>query len=135
MYYPEHPEYKSSPRYTLGKRSENGAGVLTNLTSTPSEVGPGSYISESVTNLAKWKQPSKWSFAQAGRRDLYGKTNDRYQTYDIRSSIGCQPLSTKRSLPQFKMPQETRDGRQKTGIFASAMTQPPVKIHIPHPSF
>ena len=135
QYYPEHPEYKSSPRYTLGSRRENEAGVLTNVTSTPDSVGPGTYVAESVTNLAKWKQESRWSFPQANRRELYDKPNERYQTYDVRSSLGAQAISTKQSLPQFKIPQETRDGRQKTGIFTTAMTQPPIKIHLPHPSF
>jgi len=108
---------------------------LTNITSTPETVGPATYMSENVTKVDKWKQTSKWTFPQANRQELYMKKDDRHQTYDTRRAVGKQALSTKKSAPQFKIGSETRDSRQKTGMFKGAMTQQPVKIHLPHPTF
>ena len=92
-------------------------------------------MAETVTNLNKWKQPAKWSFPQSSRGNLYGKKYDRYQTYDVRKSMGPQFLSTKKTEPDFKIGTETRDGRLKAGMFKSAMSQPPLQVRIPHPSF
>lgn len=108
---------------------------MTNITSTPETVGPATYMSENVTKVDKWKQTSKWTFPQANRQELYMKKDDRHQTYDTRRAVGKQALSTKKSAPQFKIGSETRDSRQKTGMFKGAMTQQPVKIHLPHPTF
>lgn len=127
QYYPERPDYKSSPKYSVGIRRDNGPGALTNLVSTPVRVGPGSYSMQGM------KRYSGWSFPLSNRSDLYGKKFDRYQTYDMRQSVGPQFVSLKRTLPQITFGRETRDGRQKTGIFASSMTQPPLKVVLPHP--
>lgn len=135
QYYPTRPDYKSAPQYSLGSRREEKGGVLTNVTSTTEVVGPNTYLTERVTALDKWKNPASWSFGHGNRQDLYGKTNERYQTYSMQTSMGLQPLSIRKSSGGFKIGNETRDGRQKTGIFKSAMTQPPVKIHIAHPAF
>lgn len=76
-----------------------------------------------------------WSFPLSNRGDLYGKQFDKYQTYDPRRAIGPQFVSLKKTLPQITFGRETRDGRQKTGMFASCMTQPPLKVALPHPTY
>ncbi len=53
----------------------------------------------------------------------------------FRRAIGKQAVSTKKTAPQFKIGTETREARQKTGMFKGAMTQQPVKISLPHPKF
>lgn len=92
-------------------------------------------MAESVVKIDKWKQASKWSFPQANRQDLYNKRYDRYQTYDVRRGIGPQFLSMKRTAPQFKIGNETREGRQKTGMFQNSMTQQPLRVRLTHPNF
>ena len=84
QYYPEHPEYKKPPKYSLGSRRENEPGVLTVITSTPETVGPATYMPENVTYVSNTKQASKWTFPQAVRQELYMKKDDRNQTYDMR---------------------------------------------------
>jgi len=44
-------------------------------------------------------------------------------------------VSLKKTMPQVTFGRETREGRQRTGMFASYMTQPPLKVAIPHPAF
>ena len=92
-------------------------------------------MSEFVNKIDKWKQPNKWSFPQANRRDLSAKNYDRHQNYDKRRSIGPQYLSKKRTAPQHKFGNETRDGRQKIGMFNSSMTQKPLNVRLPMPKF
>lgn len=135
QYYPERPDFKQPPKYSLGGRRSNDPGVLNNATSTPEAVGPATYMIEGATKLDKWKQASKWSFPQANRRDLSNKAYDRHQTYDKRESIGPQYISRKRTAPQHKFGNETREGRQKSGMFQSSMTQQQAHIRLPHPKF
>lgn len=118
----------------MGARPIQDSGVLTNLNST-GHIGPGHYLPEQVTQLDKWRTASKWEFPRANRGDLYGKKYDKYQTYDTRKATGPQFLSTKRTLPLFTFGRETREGRHKTGMFSSAMTQPPLQMRIQHPSY
>jgi len=84
QYYPERPDFKKPPKYSLGSRRENEPGVLTVITSTPETVGPATYVPESVTKVTKLKQASKWTFPQSQRQELYSKKDDRNQTYDTR---------------------------------------------------
>jgi len=135
QYYPERPDFKQAPKYSLGGRRENDSGLLSNAVSTSEAVGPATYMVENVTKLHKWKQTSKWSFPQANRQELSNKRHDRHQTYDTRSGIGAQYISRKRTASQFKIGNETREGRQKTGMFQNSMTQQQMRVRLPHPKF
>eukprot|EP00829_Urostomides_striatus_P013842 TRINITY_DN3926_c0_g1_i1.p2 TRINITY_DN3926_c0_g1~~TRINITY_DN3926_c0_g1_i1.p2 ORF type:complete len:195 (-),score=59.53 TRINITY_DN3926_c0_g1_i1:10-594(-) len=131
QYYPERPDFKKLPKYSLGSRRENEAGVLTVVTSTPETVGPATYMPENVKKVGKFHTGSKWTFPGAARQDLYMKKSDRNQTYDYRRAIGKQIVSTKKSAPQYRVGTETRDSRQKAGMFKGAMTQQTASIRLP----
>lgn len=135
QYYPERPDYKNTPKYSFGSRREHGPGALTNLVSTPGTVGPGTYFNMRKEDKSVRQKKGGWSFPLLERGNLYGKKYDAYQTYDTRRAIGPQYVSLKKTMPQITFGRETRDGRQKTGMFASSMTQPPLKVVIPHPVF
>lgn len=135
LYYPDRPDLRTAPKYSLGTRQTNGPSSLINVISTPSTVNPATYRTEDVTYLSKWQKPSKWSFPQAGKGTLYRKPYDRHQTYGAEGSMGKQTLSSKKTSSKYKIGNETRDGRQKTGIFKSCMSQPPLSVRIPLPKF
>eukprot|EP00830_Metopus_es_P006761 TRINITY_DN16402_c0_g1_i1.p1 TRINITY_DN16402_c0_g1~~TRINITY_DN16402_c0_g1_i1.p1 ORF type:complete len:233 (-),score=52.04 TRINITY_DN16402_c0_g1_i1:58-756(-) len=135
QYYPERPDFKKAAKYSLGSRRENEPGVLTVVTSTPETVGPSTYMPENVEAVSKLKQSSKWTFPQSQRQELYMKKDDKHQTYDTRRAIGKQAVSTKKSAPTVKIGSETRESRQKAGMFKGGMTQQPIKVHLPHPTF
>jgi len=131
QYYPARPDFKSSPKYSVGIRRDNGPGALANIASTSINVGPGSYHAQG----SGMKRYSGWSFPLSNRTDLYGKKADKYQTYDTRQSVGPQFVSSKKTLPQITFGRETREGREKIGMFASSMSQSALKVKLPHPSF
>ncbi len=84
QYYPERPDFKRTPKYSLGSKRENEPGVLTVITSTPETVGPATYMPENVAKDSKIRAASKWTFPQSNRQDLYMRKDDRHQTYDTR---------------------------------------------------
>ena len=84
QYYPERPDFKKPPKYSLGSRRENEPGVLTVVTSTNEAVGPATYMAEKVTKTSNMKLSSKWTFPRAPRKDMGIKTFERHQTYDTR---------------------------------------------------
>jgi len=71
---------------------------------------------ECVKKITKFFQGSKWTFPQAPRQDLYMEKSERNQTYDTRRAIGKQTASTKRTVPQYRVGTETRDGWKKDDI-------------------
>lgn len=52
---------------------------------------------------------------------------------NVRSHIGKQFNSKKRSAPTYKIGTSTREGNEKVGCFKDTMTMAPVSIRLPHP--
>lgn len=133
QYFPgDRPEKKKAPKHTFGYRRDKGAqNCLTNLISTPANVGPGRYMPEACVDPSTKKTLPKWTLPKGGRSASEFKSPDTFQTYDTRSAFGKQPVSKNKSSGYTHFGQAGRAAISKMGTFKDTFTGA-MKVRMPH---
>jgi len=128
------PEIPIAPKFSFGVRREiRGASPLVLLISTPNQVGPGSYIRLGQGNTSTMNDHPEFSFPKDKKLRPTGTVIQKNQTYDTRSSIGMQPHSSNRTMPEISIGKARRNN--PAGMFKGAMTTQPTKLRLPHPKY
>lgn len=78
------------PDYSFGFRRIESTNFLVNKTATNTNVGPGRYSPELTRDPSTKMTSPKINFTKAPQSPMAPKVVDKHQTYDTRSSLGCQ---------------------------------------------
>jgi hypothetical protein len=128
------PHLPGQPKYSFGVRREvKGASPIVAMGSTPNQVGPGSYISLQQASTSIQKDAPKFSFPQDPKMKPTMPSIQKNMTYDVRSSIGPQVLSKKKTMASSTFGKAGRSTH--TGTFKSHMSTQPTSIRIQMPRF
>ena len=124
------PTFKAFPQYSFGYASpQENDNVLTNVTATPINVGPGKY-ENNYKALSHQRTDPKVSFTKSGRMSLCNTKNYLNETYETYSSIGKQQRSKMKNANGTKFDKSKK--HRKTFIAKRDMAVKPVRIRLPH---
>jgi len=128
------PDLPSQLTYSFGVRRETkGNSPLIALSSTPKQIGPGSYLKLEQINTSIMPDHPKFSFPKDPKMKPVHPSIQKNQTFDTRSAIGPQITSTNKNMTPISFCKAKRDA--PTGIFKSHMSTQPTQIRINHPRY
>jgi len=127
-------DWPSQPVYTLGyRRIRAGESPIAPNTSTPRIVGPGRYLQGEIPNLSTHQDFPKISFTKSPKFMALHHDPQKNQTFDVRSSIGEQISSKKKTLPAVGFTKESRDYQR--GMFRDHLSTQPTRIRMVHAKY
>lgn len=127
-------QLKREPAYHLGLKLNSGSS-LSLSTGTGINVAPWTYNQDKVDKLSVHKSFPVYSFQKDKRKGLNEKIWTKNESYYLYSSIETQIMTHKPTMPIESIGNETREKRNKTGVFKFMMERVPQSVKIPMPKF
>jgi len=128
------PDLPRQPTYSMGVRREiKGCSAIMAISSTPNQVGPGSYLKQEPASTSIMPDHPKFSFPKDPKHKPTQASFQKNQTFDIRSSMGPQASSKNKTMSTISIGKAKRDA--PTGTFKDMMSTQPTRIRIQQPKF
>lgn len=131
------PNYEAQkprdPSYPLGLKLKSAS--LSLSTGTGINVAPWSYDQSKVGSMSTHKNYPVFSFQKDKRKGLNQKIWTKNESYYLYSSIGTQIMTHKPTMPIESIGKQTREERNKCGMFKSMMERVPQSVRISMPKF